>query len=153
MVLLHLVVRKFEDLKAVWEGRLSGLCLIEEVDNPLVWVGLLHVSVFEVHNCVSVQESLSPYSIGKDHLFLPIEVQPLHLAVRSFDFALYGDIGVVVIMIFVGIGDIEIFRIKSALWRALDLLDSNSEARLLIAAPLTLGGAFFSDLFFNTPEL
>ena len=153
MMLLDLLVRKFEDLKTIWEGALSSLGLIEEVDNPLVCVGLLYISVFEVHYCVSVQESLSAYTIGEDDLFLPIEVQPLYLTVCSPDLALYCDIGVVIIVVFIRIDDIEIVWIKSSRRTWFNLVDLYFESRLLISPPLALGRAFLSDLLLNALEL
>lgn len=56
MVLLHLLVCELEDLKAFFQSGLRGLRLAEVVHDSLVGVSLLHVSVVEVDDCVSVLE-------------------------------------------------------------------------------------------------
>ena len=83
VVLFYLVVRKFENLKAVRHSCLGCLSLTEEIHNFLVWISLFDVPIYKVYNLVAVRVSFSPNLVGEDHLFLTIAVHPLDFTVSS----------------------------------------------------------------------
>jgi hypothetical protein len=99
VVLFYLLVCECEYLKALFQGRLSGLCFAEVVHYSLVRISLLHVSVVEVDDRVPVLERLSSDFVGENHLFLAVEVDTLDFAILADN--LVGNCGVLMVLIMV----------------------------------------------------
>lgn len=83
MMLLHLSICKFENLKTFLQSRLSCLSLAEVIHNTLVRIRLLNVTVAEIDNGVAVWVRLSPHLVREDYFLLSVQVHSLDLAVCS----------------------------------------------------------------------
>ena len=99
MVLLNLVVRKLEDLKAVSEGCLGSLRLTEVVHDSLIRICLLHIAIVEVHYSVPVLKSLPPDFVGEYDFFLSILINALHLAVLPDNLVRHSGVLFILIMV------------------------------------------------------
>ena len=87
-MLFDLFVLEFEDLEPFWERSLGSLGLLEIVDDLLVRIGLLDVSVVEEDNCVACWVSFSSHFVAEDDFFLSVHVDALDFAVLALDFVL-----------------------------------------------------------------
>lgn len=108
-----LVVREFEHLQAIGEGRLGCLCFCKVVPDFLVGEGLLDVLVIEVHNCVAIWESLPFHAIVENHLFFAAGIDTLNFSIvtnllvndfrvcRSLSVVLTRELETVVFLLFV----------------------------------------------------
>jgi len=84
-VFLNLVVSELEDLQTINESSLSGLSIGEVVNNSLVWIGLLNVTVVEVNDSVAIWEHFSLDAIIEDNFLLSIFVDPLDFTIVAYD--------------------------------------------------------------------
>ena len=141
VVLFNLVVREFENLKAVRHSCLCCLSFAEEINNFLVWVSLFDVPIYKVYYLVAVGISFSPNFVGKDHLFLAIAIHSLNFAIGSDVFSSDVQIFKFVIMILIKILNIVLLR------RLLVQNDTLCMARNLIH--LAFGWALLPYLLFN----
>ena len=85
-VLLNLAISELEHLEAIWESRLRGLGVREEVHDLPVREGLLDVVVVEVDYRIAIRPYFPLQSIREDHFLLPVLVNPLDLPIVSNDF-------------------------------------------------------------------
>jgi hypothetical protein len=84
-VFLDLVVREFEDLKAITECGLSSLSFSEVVDNLLIWIGLLYIIIVEIYDGVPIREHFSLHSVIEYNLLLSVFIHSLYLSIISDD--------------------------------------------------------------------
>ena len=82
-VFFDLIVCKFENLETISERGLSGLCLSKIVDNSLISVCLLDITVIEVDYGVAVWEDLTLHTIVEYYFFLSVFVHSLNLTIVS----------------------------------------------------------------------
>lgn len=163
----NLIVGELEDLKTFRQCCLGSLSLKEVIDNSLVRICLLHVSIFEIDDSISIQECFSTNTIRKNHFFFTIQVRSLHFTICSSVFSFHGHVCVVIIVIFFWVNYVKFWRIYLALSILLYFLGSYLEAasmagfvdldgikrHVVISTPFTLGWAFLSQLFFDSFEL
>ena len=166
-MLFHLIVRKLEDLQAFRESALSGLSFKEVVDDSLVRISLFDVTIFEIDNCIAILESLSPHSVGKNDLFLSVEVCALNLAVSAFGFIFDRHVIILFIVVLFWVIDVELLWIDLLLLNVLYLLRSDLEStpvaafdlhillvsQMVISTPLTFGWTFLPELLFDPFKL
>ena len=98
---LNLSVGKLEDLQAIWESGLCSLSFTEEVDDLLIRVCLLDVSVVKVYDSISIREGFTSNLIAENNFFLVINKYSLYLTVISDNFTLHIDIWRVIIVILI----------------------------------------------------
>ena len=147
---------------------MGRLCSAEVVHDPLVWVSLLDVSIFEIYNCVAVKECLSAYSVGEDDFLLTVEIHSLNFAICARILGFGSDIGVVIVVVLLWVDDVKLLRIDTASVELLHLLRTYLEIasmttffcqgcllllQVLVPASLALCWALLSQLLFNSLEL
>jgi hypothetical protein len=146
---------------------LCGLSFKEVVDDPLVRVSLFDITIFEIDNCIAILESFSPDTVGKNDLFLTVEVSALNFTVSTLIFIFDGHIIIFFIMVLFWVIDVKLLRIYLLLLDVLHLLRFDLEStpvaalyfhilfisQMIISSSLALGWAFLPQLFLNPFKL
>jgi len=86
VVLFNLLICKFENLKAIRKCSLSCLGLAEVIDDSLIGVGLLDVTVVKVDNSIAVCEGFTTHFVTEDDFFLSIHIHSLNFSVVTINF-------------------------------------------------------------------